>query len=108
MSSLYQLHADIAPGGGEVIYMDTDSLVFSNPINLPISLNIHASELGAFKHEYTPGDITRFRAVAPKMYAMRVRDESIYKAKGLTIRNELQAISELFDQLEDWESASWR
>jgi len=108
MSNLYRLHRDISPGGGEIIYMDTDSLVFSNPINLPVTLNIHPSDLGAFKHEYPPGAITRFRAIAPKMYAMRVDDKTIYKAKGLSLKNELDLIAKLFDELENWEAPRWR
>ena len=40
--------------------------------------------------------------------AMRVDDKTIYKAKGLSLKNELDLIAKLFDELENWEAPRWR
>lgn len=70
----------------EIIYCDTDSIVFTAQnkiLNAPHQLFREGTALGEFKYEYTPKIINFFQAFAPKMYLMQIDNNWHFKVKGV-------------------------
>lgn len=71
-------------GVDKVIYYDTDSITVTEDCEFPEKY-LDASEYGKFKLEKTA---KKFRAIAPKVYAIVLDDETkVVKAKGIPTKN---------------------
>jgi len=77
---------EIIADGGEIIYCDTDSIIFARKKG---GRNLLGIGLGKWTDEYPDDTIKSVIALAPKMYMLEFADHSSVRAKGvpLTIRN---------------------
>lgn len=77
---------EILADGGEIIYCDTDSIIFARKKG---GRNLLGIGLGKWTDEYPDETIKSVIALAPKMYMLEFDDHSSVRAKGvpLTIRN---------------------
>jgi hypothetical protein len=91
---IYEHMSTVERSGGEIFYVDCDSLIFSLPIDIPNPLKIsHA--LGDFKH-VLDGNILEFFSFSVKNYSILYENNGVKnyvtKVKGLsfhTVHNEL-------------------
>jgi hypothetical protein len=88
---LYKYFEVIHRIGGQVLYCDTDSVVYAGNSPLPEEM-IHSSVYGKMKLEIDPEKIcgAGFVALSPKCYAFQFKDGSPYvKCKGVPLSENL-------------------
>lgn len=96
---LYDYFEQVQAVGGELLYCDTDSIVYAGGTTLP---NTHASTYGAMKVEIPTEAIVPggFVALCPKTYAFQMVDGSPYiKCKGVSVGSNL--VQEMEDEEEE-------
>ena len=96
----------VLKNGGIPLMIDTDSILFKIPKNKEIPLKI-GSAVGLWKHEYSPGSIEKFFALASRNYTVSFKDQNnvlqqVLKVRGLCLKMSLNQNSINCDTYKDF------
>jgi len=100
---LYEYFDKVQDVGGEILYCDTDSIVFSGETPLGEEC-MHHCEYGKMKVEIDPETIHRggFVGMSPKCYAFKLKDGAPYvRCKGVNLGQNLDMLPEERDAMAD-------
>lgn len=100
---LYDYFDEVEKIGGEILYCDTDSIVFAGDNALPEEC-MHDCLYGKMKVEIDPDTIQRggFVGMSPKCYAFKLNDGSPYvKCKGVNLSQNLDMLPAERDAMDD-------
>jgi hypothetical protein len=96
---LYRYLDEVLAVGGEPLYCDTDSIIYSGPNELP-ETSLHSCRYGAMKREVELGAVRPggFVALCPKTYALDMADGTPFvKCKGVSVGSNLVEASDGLD-----------
>ncbi len=109
---LYDYFEKVQEVGGEILYCDTDSIVFAGDVPLPEDC-MHDCEYGKMKVEIDPETIAPggFVGMSPKCYAFNLLNGDPYvRCKGVSLSSNMEAVtggmdamSELVQEMENEE-----
>ena len=100
---LYDYFESVQEVNGEILYCDTDSIVFSGDNPLPEKY-MHDCEYGKMKVEIDPDTIESggFVGISPKCYAFKLKDGAPYvRCKGVNLSQNLDMVPEERDSMSD-------
>lgn len=100
---LYDYFEMVQEVGGEILYCDTDSIVFAGDTPLGDEC-MHHCEYGKMKVEIDPDTICPggFVGMSPKCYAFKLKDGAPYvRCKGVNLGQNLEMVPEERDAMDD-------
>lgn len=100
---LYDYFEKVQEVGGEILYCDTDSIVFAGDVSLPDEC-MHDCEYGKMKVEIDPDTIEEggFVAMSPKCYSFKLKSGLPYvRCKGVNLSQNLDMVPEERDRMSE-------
>lgn len=100
---LYDYFDEVSRVGGEILYCDTDSIVFAGDVPLPERC-MHDCHYGKMKVEIDPETIELggFVGLSPKCYAFKLKNGDPYvRCKGVSLSQNLDMLPQERDAMDD-------